>query len=374
MFEKTKAFCDEYLDIGIPGFDLLLYKDGQEFFRYMNGYSDLENKIPINGSERRWIYSCSKPMTVTAAMQLWERGKFQLDDQLSDYLPAFKDMTVQTENGIVKAQNPIRIRNLFTMTAGFSYNYNSPGLMALREHTPNPTTRQASDALAEDPLLFEPGDQYRYSLCHDVLGALIEVWSGQSFESYMKENIFDRLGMENSTYHLPEEELPTMSALYRFDKETNTVSRLPDAGHRLGVNFVSGGGGCVSTTSDYMKFAEALRTGERLLKRETLKLMTSDHLTEWQKRTFTLKTMNYGLGMWNCKPDRMRHDIGWGGAAGAMLAVDESRGLSMVYMQHMLSSPNQKLRGKMLSIFLMELEGIEDDIPVEVPQNYNLTY
>lgn len=374
MFEKTKAFCDKYLEIGVPCFDLLVYKDGQEFFRYMNGYADLENKIPVNGKERRWIYSCSKPITVTAAMQLWEQGKFLLDDKVSDYLPAFKEMTVQTENGIQKAQNPIRIRNLFTMTAGFSYAYHSPRILALREHTPNPTTRQAIDALAEEPLLFEPGDQYKYSLCHDVLGALIEELSGQSFESYMKENVFDRLGMEDSTYRLTEEALSTMSPLYRFDKEALVANRLPKTPDRIGTNFVSGGGGCVTTTEDYMKFAEALRTGETLLKRQTLRMMTVDHLTQRQKRTFPLKTLNYGLGMWNPKPDQLRRDIGWGGAGGAILAVDESRGLSFVYMQHMLSSPNQGLRAQMLRTFLKELEGIEDEEQLENAKNYNLTY
>lgn len=374
MFEKTKAQCDAFLEMGVPGFDFLVYKDGKEFFRYMGGYSDLEKKIPIRGDERRWVYSCTKLITVTCAMQQWEQGKFQLDDLLSDYLPAFREMTVRTEDGIRKAENPIRIRHLFTMTAGFSYRYHSPAIEALCRHTPEPTTRQVIDALAQEPLLFEPGDRYNYSLCHDVLGALIEVWSGQLFQDYAKAHIFDPLGMENTTLRLPLEELGTMSPLYRFDKETGQRTRHPSS-DEYGPNYVSGGAGCVTTIDDYMKFAEALRIGERLLKRSTIALMTENHLTDHQKRTFTIQTADYGLGLWAPKAGQLRQDFGWGGAAGALVGMDPGRGLSIVYMQHMLSSPNQGLRGRMIETFLTELEGIADTPKTDNDyQNYSLTY
>ncbi len=374
MFEKTKAKCDAFLEMGVPGFDFMVYKDGKEFFRYMCGHSDLEKSIPIRGDERRWIYSLTKPITVTAAMQLWEQGKFSLEDLLADYLPAFRVMTVLTENGLEKAEHPIKIRNLFTMTAGFSYNYHSPSIQVLCEQTPTPTTRQVIDALAKEPLLFQPGDQYRYSLAHDVLGALIEVWSGQKFQDYVKQHIFDPLGMDSTTLRLPLEELETVSPLYRFDKETGQRTRHPSA-DEYGPNYVSGGAGCVTTIEDYMKFAEALRTGEKLLKRSTIDLMTTNQLTDRQKRTYTVKTADYGLGLWTPKVGQLRQDFGWGGAAGALLAVDPGRGLSMVYMQHMRNSPNQGLRGAMIETFLSELEGREDSS--EAPkdyQNYNLTY
>ena len=107
MFEKTKAFCDSFLDMGVPGFDLAVYKGGECVLRYMNGYSDLENKVKMNGKERYNIYSCSKVITCTAALQLWEKGLFSLEDKLSDYMPEFKEMTVRTDDGIKKAENPI---------------------------------------------------------------------------------------------------------------------------------------------------------------------------------------------------------------------------------------------------------------------------
>lgn len=374
MFEQTKAKCDAFVKMGVPGFDFLVYKDGQEFFRHMGGCSDPEQGMPIRGDERRWVYSLTKPITVTAAMQLWEQGKFSLEDALADYLPAFREMTVQTENGLVKAENPILIRDLFTMTAGFSYDYHSPSIQALCQQTPAPTTRQVIDALAKEPLLFQPGDQYRYSLAHDVLGALIEVWSGQKFQDYVKQHIFDPLGMENTTLRLPEEELDTVSPLYEFDRETGKRTRQLTA-DELGPNYVSGGAGCVTTIGDYMKFAEALRSGEKLLKRATVEMMTKPRLTDRQKRTYTVKTSHYGLGIWVPKEGQLRQDFGWGGAAGSLLAVDVGRNLSMVYMQHMLDSPNQGMRGPMIETFLSELEGLQThaDDPKDY-KNYNLTY
>jgi CubicO group peptidase (beta-lactamase class C family) len=307
-------------------------------------------------------------------MQLWEQGKFQLDDPLYHYLPAYKEMTVQTEDGVRKAQTPIRIKNLFTMTAGFPYNYKSDALMALRERESMPTTRQVIDALAQDPLVFEPADQYRYSLCHDVLGALIEEVSGELLQDYVKNHIFDPLGMTQTCYQPGGEPLADLAPLYRFHKDTGDRVLQP-ALDRVGPCFVSGGGGCISTAEDYMKFAEALRTGERLLKQQTIDLIAQDHLTERQKRTYTLKNMNYGLGMWSPKPGQQRQDIGWGGAGGVLLAVDRSRGLSFVYMQHMLNSPNQGLRGKLIRTFLTELEGTapaeQDNMDYK---KYSLTY
>ena len=113
MFERLKKFCDSFLEFGVPGFDLAVYKNGECILRHMNGYSDLENKIKISGNERYNIYSCSKVITCTAALQLFEKGLFSLEDKLCDYMPEFKEMTVKTDDGIKKAQNPILIKHLF---------------------------------------------------------------------------------------------------------------------------------------------------------------------------------------------------------------------------------------------------------------------
>ena len=115
MFEITKNLCERFIQMGVPGIDLLVYRNGKEILRYKTGYADLETKAPITGKERYNIFSCSKPITCVAAMQLWEKGLFSLDDPLYKYFPEYEHMTVRNEDGtIVPAENPIYIHNLFS--------------------------------------------------------------------------------------------------------------------------------------------------------------------------------------------------------------------------------------------------------------------
>ena len=194
MFENTKKFCDSFLTLGVPGVDLAVYKDGECILRYMNGYSDLENKVKMSGKERYNIYSCSKIITCTAALQLLEKGKYLLTEPLYEYMPEFREMYVKKEfslsdEGRLTSEGK-KIKHLFEMTAGFSYDCNSPEMKKAFEETDGRCpTRETMKYLAKDPLDFEPGDRWNYSLCHDVLAALVEVLSGEKFEDYVKKNI-----------------------------------------------------------------------------------------------------------------------------------------------------------------------------------------
>ena len=349
MFEKTKKFCDSFLEMGVPGFDLAVYKDGECILRYMNGYSDLENKVKMQGNERYNIYSCSKVITCTAALQLWEKGMFSLEDELSDYMPEFLEMTVRTENGIKKAENPILIKHLFEMTAGFSYDCNSPEIAKCKEETNGRCpTREIMRYLAKEPLLFEPGDRFEYSLCHDVLAGLIEVISGEKFEVYVKKNIFDKVGMNYSTFMMPEEELDSIAEqLFKDGKPINIGKQIIP--FKIGTEYASGGAGAISTVGDYIKFLEGLRT-YKLLKPETLKLMMTDRLTEHQKRTYFLKeTHGYGLGVRCPKNNEKNIDFGWGGAASAYLAVDMENEITIYFGCHLHLSPVQGIRSMLQS-------------------------
>ena len=379
MFEKTKAFCDSFLELGVPGFDLAVYQEGKCILRHMNGYSDLENKVKMTGDERYNIYSCSKVITCVAAMQLWEKGLFSLEDKLSDYMPEFNDMTVKTENGIQKAEHPILIRHLFEMTAGFSYHCRSPHIiMAISETDGRCPTRETMKYLAKEPLLFEPGDRWEYSLCHDVLAALVEIISGEKFETYVKKNIFDIVGMSRSSFMLPEEELNTIAEQYRFENGRAVNVGKNIVSYKLGSEYASGGAGGISTVDDYIKFLEALRT-HKLLKVETLKLMMTDRLTEWQKRTYwTQATHGYGLGVRCPKGNKQYTDFGWGGAACAYLAVDVENKISLFFGAHLLSSPAQGLRSMLYRFIRAELidRGELDSLYKDLKElhNYNLTY
>lgn len=379
MFEKLEQFCDSFLKLGVPGFDLAVYKDGECILRYMNGYSDLENKVKVNGNERYNIYSCSKVITSTAALQLLERGLFSLDDKLSDYMPEFKEMTVKTDDGIKKAENPILIKHLFGMTAGFSYDCCSPQLKkAISETNGKCPTREVMKYLAKEPLIFEPGDRWEYSLCHDVLAAFVEVISDEKFETYVKKNIFDVVGMNNSTFMLPESEIETVAPQYRFvdGKAVNVGKHISN--YKIGTEYASGGAGCISTVDDYIKFAEGLRT-YKLLKSETVEAMRTDRLTDEQKRTYWVKKSHgYGLGVRCPKGDKRYVDFGWGGAAGAYLAIDVQNAISVFFAKHMLSSPAQGLRSMLYRFVRAELidnreyEDLYKDL--QELHDYKLTY
>ncbi len=379
MFEKLKEYCDSFLEIGIPGFDLVVYKDGECILRHMNGYSDLENKVKINGKERYNIYSCSKVITCTAALQLWEKGLFSLEDELSDYMPEFSEMSIRTDDGIKKAKNKILIKQLFEMTAGFSYDCFSPQLQkAVDETNGKCPTREMMKYLAKEPLLFEPGDKWRYSLCHDVLAALVEVVSGEKFENYVKKNIFDVVGMPDSTFMLPDEEIETVAQQYRFEDGKAVNIGKDISVYKIGTEYASGGAGCISTVDDYIKLLEAIRT-YKLLKPETVKLMAHDRLTDEQRETYTKKnTHGYGLGVRCPKGDKRNIDFGWGGAAGAYLAIDVQNAISIYFSTHILSSPVQGLRSVIYPFVRAELldnSEIEDVYKdLKDIYNYNLTY
>ena len=351
-FSGLTSFLDELVTrFEIPGNDCIVHHRGQCVYRHQSGFSDAENRVPMNGTERYNIYSCSKLITCAAALQLFERGRYKLDDALADYMPEFAEMTVADGDKARPARRRITIRNLFTMTAGFSYDVTTPNLLAARREIPAMQTRAAMRYLARDPLLFDPGDRWNYSLCHDVLAALVEALSGQPFEAYVRNHITEPLGMGSTTFMLPEEEIGTIAQQYVYNGQTETRRRLD--GHiwnyKLGPAFASGGAGGISTVDDYIKFLEALRTGDSILRRETVDLLSTDQLTDAQRATsWGTDGYSYGLGC-RCRsalrPDDGPTDFGWGGAAGAYAAVDRAHGFTVFYAQHMLSSRAQPRRG-----------------------------
>lgn len=349
VFKKLDELLDEFLGIGIPGNDCTVYYKGNCVYRRFAGFSDKENKIPMNGKELYNIYSCSKVITCVAALQLYEKGLFRLEDNLSEYMPEFKTMYVRTEDGIKKAANQITVKDLFCMTAGFSYDLNSPMIKKCQAETNGKCrTVELMKHLAKEPLLFEPGTRWEYSLCHDVLAALVEVISGVRFGEYVKKNIFDVLGMNNSTFLLDDSKLDLITPLYYFDNETEKIVKRPKTiDYKLGSEYESGGAGCISTVDDYIKFLEALRIGNVILKKETIDMMSKNQITaEQAKSCWVAEGYGYGLGVRCPNGSSEITDFGWGGAAGAYLAVDRSSDMTVFYAQHVLNPPNNEQRGK----------------------------
>ena len=355
MFDNFKFILDRSAELGVPGMELLVYHNGVEAFHEVRGVRD-EEGTPLRPNEKFNIYSCSKPITCAAALTLLDQGKISLDDNLSDYIPAFGDVKVAKNGGIFKAENSITLRQLFTMTAGLSYAVDNPEVQRGIAETEGicPTVKMM-DYIAKMPLLYEPGESWFYSLAHDVIAAVVEVVSGKRFGLYVKETIFDRFGMNDSTFLLPEEEVASLPMQYKgTPKGVVAIDRHINK-YKFGSEYESGGAGCITTARDYIKFLEAMRA-EKILSRETLDLMYSNHLNDVQRAaSWVPKGYSYGLGVRVPDASGKRTDIGWGGAAGAFLALDEQHGISLYYAQHVLASPNKDLRKDIIEAAKLDL-------------------
>ena len=252
------------------------------------------------------------------------------------YMPEFENMTVKDGNGNVRpAQNKITVRELFTMTAGFGYDVGSPMLrQCLKDTDGECPTLTVMEYLAKEPLLFEPGYRWNYSLCHDVLAALVEKISGMTFGEYVKRNIFDVCDMENSSFLIDESNAERLVCHYSYNNRTGKVEKCPKNVHfRIGTKYESGGAGCVSCVDDYIKFLEALRT-YKLLKKETVDLLSTNQMTKEQMDMpsyWVALKRGYGLGQQCPTKTNKRPDFGWGGAAGSHYFVDCRDGITAFF-------------------------------------------
>ena len=356
---ETLNLLKQFEKVGIPSIDCIVYHRGKCVFRYKSGFSDEARTKPVDGTERYNIYSCSKVITCTAVMQLVEKDLIRLDDAVCEYLPEFKNMKKTVDGKLEEVKNTMTIRHLLTMTAGLTYNVASENIkLGKQETNGRMQTREAMRYLACDPLIFDPGSSWNYSLCHDVLAAILEVATGKRFGIYVKENIFDRAGMRRSTFLLPENELPEIAAQYRFDEQTGKyIFCGPQIqNYKLGTEYESGGAGCISCVEDYIAFLEALRS-ERLLRHDTISRMSCPQISKAAETAFWSKPdgYSYGLGVRCPLPGGQRLDYGWSGAAGAYLAVIPSLEITFFYAQHVLASPVRLARKKLTDTVIQDI-------------------
>ena len=373
-FTPLKNLLDNLTNWKIPGNTISVCIDNKEVFAYQSGYADYENKIKMTSDTLLNVYSCSKVITVTALMQLYEKGFFTLDTPLYDFIPEFKEMFVKRDDGeIEKAKNIITMRHLFTMTSGLTYNVSAPGIIKAKEITDGKmNTLTVAKCIASDPLAFEPGTRWYYGLSHDILGAVAQVITGKKFSDYVTENIFLPLGMNNSYYHNDGVQ-ERMAQQYHFypnftdtDKEnfkngfknsyTDNLRRVGNAvGFVFGSEYDSGGAGVTTSTDDYSKFASALAndgigaTKEQILKPNTINLLSTDQLNETLHKDFdndNTAGYGYGLGVQTVtdlslfKNLGSLHEFGWGGAAGSNDFINPEMRLSCFYGQHTLNPPS----------------------------------
>lgn len=350
-FTPLKSFMQHMLDLKIPGNAVSVWKDGKEIFSHAAGCADRETGEPMTADHLLNLYSSSKVATVTAALQLYEQGVFRLDDPVSAFLPEWGDLCVRTEHGIETAKETMTIRHLFTMTSGLNYNVDIPAFKGRQTDT-----RSVIRELAKEPLDFEPGAKWQYSLSHDVLACVVEAASGMRFADYMQAHLFAPAGMTEAYYDRTSI-LDRMAQQYRMI--TPNLGDLVDAqayGHEIlhpdtrvevegkgnwlvpGPDYDSGGAGIITSVAQYAKFCSALLQG-KLLKQETMALMCTNQLTPRQARTYDWPHhagYNYGLGVRISTGDHPG-EFGWGGAAGSKVYLDPTEGVSMFYAHHMLN-------------------------------------
>lgn len=364
MSGALDALLNRFLDMGIPAFDCLVYYKGEEVYRRLAGFGDYEKTKALDAKHWFNIYSVSKLVTVTAVLQMVENGMLRLNDHLSDFFSEFSRMRVKTEQGIRNSSVPITIAHLLTMTAGFNYDraLERPAWCAARAasdgHCP---TAQTVRFLAEEPLEYEPGASWQYSFCHDILAAVVETAGGERFGQYVKSQIFEPLGMMHSTFNGSEVPEGALCAQYRYNVDTKEmVDCGPEIqnGFQIGDEYESGGAGCRSTAEDVMKLLESLRKGE-ILKRETVTLLSKNHLQGAQIKAFqnAQEDTRYGYGLGVGCPNGTPgwNNFGWGGAAGAYCAIDCKHEISLIYLQHVLNTPNKYLRRELYPAAKQEL-------------------
>ena len=382
-FDRIRDFQDSLPKLGIAGNDLAVYVDGVPFYRYMSGYRNLERKEKVDRDTVFRMFSMTKPITVIAAMQLYEQGRFMLYDPLYLYLPEFREMKVREKDPdgnerIVPAKNPILIRQLFEMTAGFDYDSHCPELTALYESTKGQfTLEEVVKVIASRPLLFEPGTHWYYSFAHDVLARLVEVVSGMRYGEYLKKFIFDPLGMKTATHHPDAWTKERLCECYDLG-EDGVFRLIPGSLFTLYdvPNYEGGGSGLFVTVDDYAKFATALTSmgassdGKRIIAASTIDVIRENHLNEALLREFAeakphRRGYGYGLGVRTliskASSDSLSSigEFGWSGYLGTYVSMDPGTGVTIVFADQVLPkarSIHSKIRN--LVYAALEYEGI----------------
>jgi len=378
--ERLRTHFQQYIDAGkLAGTLTLVARRGQIAYCEPQGYLELEHQRPMQRDTIFRIYSMTKPITSVGLMRLYEQGLFQLDDPVHKYIPSWANLRVFVSGNhpvfaTAPVARPMTIRDLLSHTSGLTYGfmertnvdaaYRKLGVGGMGK--PGYTLQDMVDTLAELPLEFSPGTRWNYSVSTDVLGYLIEVFSGQRLDVYLHEHVLQPLGMHDTGFTIAAEQLARFACNY--ERQRDGSLKLIDGPERTQYrecSFFSGGGGLVSTAEDYFRFTSMLRNrgeldGIRLLGRKTVELMTMNHLPGGQELTqlaqagmFTETAyagVGFGLGF-SVMLDPTRAQIlgtpgeyAWGGAASTAFWVDPQEDLIVIFMTQLMPSSSYPLR------------------------------
>ena len=338
-FSPLSAYLNEIAEF-VPGYDCILRLDRETLFRQSHGCRE---------DGLYWFYSATKLYTCTAACRLLERGLLDLEDPVSRYLPEFAHLQVRQADGSLRpARNPLLIRHLFTMCGGLTYDIVSPQIRGAEDRS----TLGILRAVADMPLAFEPGENYLYSLCHDVLAGIVETVTGERFADYVRREIMDPLGISpaDMTFHPSPEQAARLEPQYDWRGEGKPL--LPVSGDNqfcFSDTYDSGGAGLCGTAEAYILLSEALacggkgRDGYPLLRPETIEGMRKPRLAAAPLAAFRAQprfaAYSYGLGVRTRVDQRDGStaplgEFGWDGAAGAYTIICPDEHVSFLYVQH----------------------------------------
>ena len=364
-----------------PGLSLLVMKDGQEMLYAEAGYADVASARPVRRDSIFRLYSQSKPVTAAAVMLLVERGMIDLMDPVGKYLTGFCDQRVWTRDGLVPVNRPMQVLDLLGMTSGLCYpDADAPGQYAARlfeeqheliQKGGGMDTVTFANRMGELPLAFQPGDQFRYGTSADVLGAVVEVVSGKPYADFLREELFEPLGMKDTAFWVPEEKRERFVTCYKrvpgglepfhnLHLAVGDYSRMPA--------FASGGAGLVSTLDDYAAFASMLMNegayqGKRIMSPAAVRYMTQAQLTDHASRTYwdNLMGFSYGKLMRIAVHPGQAHylvregEYGWDGWLGSYFANLPEERVTFLLMQNVTDTGTSAVTRKLRNIVLAGL-------------------
>ncbi len=387
----TDHFDQQYVQTGkIAGCQITVERRGQVAYYRSLGLRDRERNLPMTDDTIFRIYSMTKPIASVALMQLYEQGLFQLVDPVHRFIPEWRTLQVgqvQADGSItlVKPERPMNVRDgafmHMTGLAGGLFPGNpidAAYAEAVSKQKSGMTLEGVTALLAEHPLKFHPGTQWNYGLSTDIVGRLVEILSGLRFDEYLRREIFEPLGMVDTGFVVPDASAARFAAGYQY-RPANTPSLMDDPGtsvYRRSRSYLSGAGGLVSTTADYVAFCRMLAgggalDGARVLGRKTLELMTRNHLPGGA----TLQEMAIG-GFGEAGFDGVGFGLGfavgqgpaatamagsagdfyWGGAASTAFWVDPAEELFCVFMTQLFPSMAYPFRAQLRALVYQAID------------------
>jgi CubicO group peptidase (beta-lactamase class C family) len=378
-------FLQRYIEPGkIAGALPVVFRKGALAYFEPLGSMDVERNKPMRDDTVFRIYSMTKPIASVALMMLYEDGHFQLNDPVHRFIPEWRDLAVY-QAGVVPnfvtrpVERAMTIKDLFTHMSGLTYGFMNRSnvdhayrKLGVGGAAPGATLKGTMMTLAKLPLEFSPGTRWNYSVATDVLGYLVEVMSGVSFDGYLRTRLFEPLGMRDTGFVVPEADVGRFAANYSRgpDKRLHREDDPYDSLYTRPRTYFSGGGGLVSTAHDYLRFCRMLVNGGevdgvRILGRKTIELMTCNHLprdedlTQWALGSFS-ETANegYGFGLGfsiNLGPARSATigsagEYAWGGAASTIFWVDPAEELVVIFMTQFMPSATFNFRGQLKTL------------------------